>query len=90
MLDRYFVLSDLQAYYDTQKKVEDLYVTPEKWAQYAIHNMAGMGRFSSDNSIHNYAKLVWDVQPAPIGQKELTRVRDEYSEHDQCRILGKS
>lgn len=87
--DRYFVLSDLQAYYDTQKKVEDLYITPDKWAQYAIHNIAGMGRFSSDNSIHNYAKLVWDIKPVPLGQKELARVRDEYSEHDKCRILGK-
>ena len=87
-LDRYFVLSDLQAYYDTQKKVEALYATPEKWAEYAIRNIAGMGRFSSDNSIHNYAKLIWDVKPAPLGQKELSRVRDEYSEHDRCRILG--
>jgi starch phosphorylase len=86
--DRYFVLSDLQAYYDTQKKVEELYLAPEKWAQYAIHNMAGMGKFSSDNSIHNYAKMIWDVKPSPLGQKELARVRDEYSEHDRCRILG--
>ena len=88
LLDRYFVLSDLQAYYDTQKKAEELYSTPEKWAQYAIHNIAGMGRFSSDNSIHNYAKQIWDLTPCPLGKQELARVRDEYSEHDKCRILG--
>ncbi len=88
LLDPYFVVSDLQAYYDTQKKVEELYATPDKWAQHAIHNIAGMGRFSSDNSIHNYAKLIWNLPPCPLGSKELARVRDEYSEHDRCRILG--
>lgn len=86
-IDKYFVLSDLQSYYDTQKKVEDLYSMPDKWAEYAIHNMAGMGRFSSDESIHNYAKLIWDIRPCPVDKQELARVRDEYSEHDKCRIL---
>jgi starch phosphorylase len=87
--DRYFVLSDLQNYYDTQKKVEELYSQPSKWAEYVLNNIAGMGKFSSDESIHNYAKLVWDIKPCPIDPKELSRVRDEYSEHDKCRILNK-
>lgn len=87
-LDRYYVLSDLQNYYDIQKKVEELYATPEKWAEYAIHNIAGMGRFSSDESVHNYAKLIWNLTPCPVDKKELFRVRGEYSEHDKCRILG--
>jgi starch phosphorylase len=85
--DRFFVLSDLQSYYETQKKVEALYEQPGKWAEYAIHNMAAMGRFSSDESVHNYAKLVWDLQPCPVDKAELARVRDEYSEHDRCRII---
>jgi starch phosphorylase len=89
-LDRYYVLSDLQSYYDTQKKVEDLFAQPEKWAEHALHNIAGMGRFSSDNSVHNYAKLIWDLAPCPVDKKELLRVRDEYSEHDKCRILIKN
>lgn len=86
-VDKYFVLSDLQNYYDTQKKVEELFLKPEKWAEYAIHNIAGMGRFSSDESVHNYAKLVWELEKCPVDKKELSRVRDEYSEHDKCRIL---
>ena len=45
--DHFFVLNDLQNYYDTQKKVEEFYLDPPKWAEYAIHNMAAMGKFLS-------------------------------------------
>lgn len=85
--DRFFVLNDLQSYYDAQKKAEELFTQPSKWAEYAIHNIAGMGRFSSDESVHNYARLIWDLKPCPPDPQELTRVRAEYSEHDKCRIL---
>lgn len=85
--DRYFVLCDLQAYYDTQKKAEELFLDSTKWAEFAIHNIAAMGKFSADESIHNYAKLVWDIQRCPVDHDELDKVRAEYSEHDKCRIL---
>jgi starch phosphorylase len=88
-VDKYFVLGDLLNYYDTQKKAEDLFSQPAKWAEFCIHNIAGMGRFSSDESIHNYAKLVWDLKQCPADPAELARVRSEYSEHDKCRILVK-
>lgn len=85
--DRYFVLSDIQSYYDTQKKVEEFYLDTPKWAEYAINNIASMGKFSTDESIHNYAKLVWEIQPCPVDHEELEKVRLDYSEHDKCRIL---
>jgi starch phosphorylase len=87
MADRYFVLNDLQAYYDTQKKVEELFLEPAKWAEYAIHNIAAMAKFSVDESIHQYAKLIWGLEPCPVDKAELEKVRAEYSEHDKCRIL---
>jgi starch phosphorylase len=85
--DRYFVLGDLEAYYKAQKGVEDYFADPAKWAACAIHNMAGMGRFSSDQAVHNYAKYVWNLEKCPVDKGELARVREEYSEHDKCRIL---
>lgn len=84
--DRYFVLKDLMPFYQAQKKVEELYLQPDKWTEYVVHNIAGMGPFSTDESIHNYAKLAWDLEKCPVDKKELARVRDEYSEHDKCRI----
>lgn len=89
--DRYYVLNDLQAYYDTQKKVEDLFADSSKWAEYAIHNIAGMEKFSTDESINNYAKLVWDLERCPVDMEEVEKVRAEYSAHDKCRIfIGKA
>lgn len=85
--DRYFVLNDLQSYYETQKKVEMLYQEPLRWAEYVLHNMAAMGPFSSDHSIHTYAEQIWNLEKCPIDSKELEKVRTEYSEHDKCRIL---
>jgi len=87
--DRFFVLNDLEAYYQTQKKVEALYAIPFLWAEYAIHNMASMGSFSTDTSIYNYANLIWDLKQCPLDKEELSRVRAEYSEHDKCRIFVK-
>jgi starch phosphorylase len=82
--DRYFTLKDLQGYYDTQQKVEELYKKPRIWAEYAIHNLAGMGKFSSDYSIHNYSELIWNIQPCPLDQELLDRVRYDYAVHNRC------
>jgi starch phosphorylase len=85
--DRYFVLSDLRHYYETQKKVEELYMQPAKWAECALHNIASMGKFSTDESIHEYSRLIWHIESLPVDKKELEKVRADYSEHDKCRIL---
>lgn len=87
-LDLYFVLSDLQSYCDIQAKVEELFLQPYKWAQMAIRNIAGMGSFSSDVAVSNYAKFIWDLKPCPVGAKELEKIQSEYSEHDKCRIFA--
>lgn len=83
--DRYFTLMDLSSYWDTQLKVEELYKTPLLWAEYALHNIAGMGKFSTDRSIHDYAELVWGIKPCPLDQEMLDRVRYDYAMHNRCR-----
>jgi starch phosphorylase len=85
--DRYFVLNDLQSYYDTQKKVEQLYLNPSQWAEMALQNIAAMGPFSIDEAAHSYAQHVWDLAQCPVDPAELSKVREEYSEHDKCRIF---
>ena len=34
----------------------------EEWARRAILNVAGMGKFSSDRTIREYAEKIWDVK----------------------------
>jgi starch phosphorylase len=82
--DRYFALKDLQDYYDTQIKVEELYKKPLVWAEYALHNMAGMGKFSADNSVHNYANLIWGIKPCPLDPAILEKVRADYQATKIC------
>jgi hypothetical protein len=65
--------------------VEELFIKPQEWAEYALQNIAAMGNFSSDESIKSYAKLVWDIQPCLV--KELEKIRIEYREYDKCRIF---
>lgn len=84
--DRYFTLYDLESYYQTQLKVEELYKDSERWAEFAIHNIAGMGKFSTDTSIRNYAEKEWDLTPCPPDPEVLERYRDEFSKIDKCRI----
>lgn len=84
--DRYFTLKDLQSYYETQKHVEALYLNPYKWAEYAIHNIAGMGKFSSDISVKNYCENIWGLERCDIDEELHARVEHEYREHDRCRI----
>lgn len=84
--DRYFTLFDLQSYYDTQLKVEALYQDQILWAKYSLHNIAGMGKFSTDVSIENYCKNIWQIEPFNIDQEILDRIQYEYREHDKCRI----
>jgi starch phosphorylase len=84
--DAFRVLKDLRAYYETQKKVEALYLTPNVWAETAIHNIAGMAPFSTDESIRNYAQKIWGIEPCPLDPNCLAKVREEYAEHDRCKI----
>lgn len=84
--DRYKALLDLDSYYQTHKKVEELFTNQHLWAEYAIHNIAGMGKFSTDVSIENYCNLVWGIVPCPTDPEILERNRHEYSHIDVSRV----
>ncbi len=66
--DHFFVLNDLASFYDVQKKAEELFLDKQKWASFALHNIASMGRFSSDVVIENYSKLIWNLAKYDIDQ----------------------
>jgi starch phosphorylase len=66
--DHYLLLADYAAYVQTQARVDDLYRRPGEWAAKAITNVAGMGRFSSDRTIGEYARQIWGIEPRPPHQ----------------------
>ncbi len=63
--DHYLLLADYESYVATQHQVDELYRQPAKWCERAICNVAGMGAFSSDRTINDYAQQIWHVQAAP-------------------------
>jgi starch phosphorylase len=63
--DYYFLLADYAPYIETQRRVDALFRQPEQWAARAIANVAGMGAFSSDRTIREYATKIWNVTPNP-------------------------
>ncbi|MCZ8176479.1 MAG: glycogen/starch/alpha-glucan phosphorylase [Burkholderiaceae bacterium] len=60
--DPYMLLADFDGYLAAQARVDALYEQPEAWARKAILNVAGMGFFSSDRTIREYAREVWGLQ----------------------------
>jgi glycogen phosphorylase len=61
--DDYMLLADYQAYVDCQDRVSDAYRDPTNWTRMSILNSARVGRFSSDRSIRDYCRDIWDVRP---------------------------
>ncbi len=62
--DHYLLLADYEAYVAAQLRVDALYAQPAAWAEHAIANVAGMGIFSSDRSVREYASQIWNILPA--------------------------
>ena len=63
--DHYLLLADYESYVAAQARVDALYREPAQWVRCAIANVAGMGAFSSDRTIREYASQIWNVQPEP-------------------------
>ena len=61
--DYYMNLADLTAYSRTQHRVSDLYQDQEEWSRRAVLNVAASGKFSSDRTILDYARDIWDAKP---------------------------
>ena len=64
--DHYLLCADYGAYVACQERVGERYRDAGAWTRMSILNVAGMGKFSTDRTIGEYAKEVWDVKPVPI------------------------
>lgn len=61
--DEYFVLLDFESYVNSNKKINDIYKNDKtKWLTMSAINIGNSGRFSSDETIRQYAKDIWDIQ----------------------------
>lgn len=61
--DEYFVLKDFQAYVKAMEEVQERYKDKAGWARTCLVNIAKSGYFSSDRTIDQYAKEIWEIRP---------------------------
>jgi starch phosphorylase len=64
--DHYMHLADLTSYLQADAKLLELYANPGAWTQKVILNIAASGKFSSDRTIGDYAREIWEAQPCPV------------------------
>ncbi|XP_030483859.2 alpha-1,4 glucan phosphorylase L isozyme, chloroplastic/amyloplastic [Cannabis sativa] len=64
--DYFLVGKDFPSYLECQDKVDEAYRDQKKWTRMSILNTAGSYKFSSDRTIHEYAKDIWNIQPLEL------------------------
>lgn len=60
--DEYFLLEDFASYVAAQEKIDQLYRDKEKWARMSLINIATSDKFTSDDTIEQYAKEIWNLK----------------------------
>lgn len=64
--DNYFIFRDFADYIDAQNQVDAAYRDKLSWAKKCLMNIANAGKFSSDRTILEYAKEIWNVEAKKV------------------------
>lgn len=64
--DYFLVGYDFPSYMEAQSRVDDAYKDTKKWIKMSILSTAGSGKFSSDRTISQYAKDIWNIKECRI------------------------
>ena len=64
--DQYFILKDFDSYCEAQKRVNEWYKNEDAWAKSAMLNTAKCGKFTSDRTIEEYAKDIWNLNKVTV------------------------
>ena len=64
--DVYFILKDFASYVEAHRKIDTLYRDEKNWAKMVMLNTACSGKFSSDRTIEEYAKEIWNLKKVKV------------------------
>jgi starch phosphorylase len=64
--DEYLVMTDYAAYAACQREVETAFRDTRSWTKKALLNVARLGTFSSDRTVLEYAREIWNIRPVKV------------------------
>ena len=68
-MDSYMLFADFDSYRNCQQIVAQTYMKRDEWIRKSILNVSHMGKFSSDRTIAQYARDIWNAPPVPVHWK---------------------
>lgn len=74
--DPFFVAADYEAYCRAQDDLDRAYSDKARWARMAIVNTARVGKFSSDRTIGEYARDIWNLEPVRPPAQPLAKAAE--------------
>ncbi len=64
--DEYLVTTDFAAYSECQRQVSTAFLDVDGWTRKAALNIARVGGFSSDRTVLEYAREIWNIRPVKV------------------------
>jgi starch phosphorylase len=95
--DKYYHIADFPGYVEVQDEISGEFLKDEIWCRKAILNVARIGKFSSDRTVLEYARDIWQIgpyeKPSPIlkvknGSSESAQVDSALLKGDAIPVAG--
>ena len=83
--DRYYHIADFPSYIEVQKQISEEYQKDDIWCRKAILNVARIGKFSSDRTVHEYARDIWHIGPY---EKPASGVKTAIKNHTAASVAS--
>ena len=64
--DQWMTAADFRSFVDAQRAVEATYKDVDAWTRMSILNTAASGRFSTDRTMRDYNRDIWNLEPIEL------------------------
>jgi starch phosphorylase len=64
--DPYMICADFDGYTACEARAAEVFRDKRAWTKSVVYNIAGTSKFSSDNTIKQYASEIWDIKPLSV------------------------
>jgi starch phosphorylase len=71
-IDPFMVCADFDAYVAAEAEAAKLYADKRTWSRKCLLNIAGSARFSSDETVRQYADEIWKIRSIPVDMSKFT------------------